>query len=110
MSKRHGDLHCLKCLHSFATENKRKFHKKVCENKDFSNVATPFEDTKILEFNQFEKSDKVPFIIYTDLKCLIEKIDGCKSNPETSSATKIGERIPSGFFNVYNIIVYKYKK
>ena len=105
MSKRHGDLHCLKCLHSFATENKRKFHKKVCEN-----VATSFEDTKILEFNQYQKSDKVPFIIYADLKCLIEKIDGCKSNPEISSTTKVGEHIASGFFNVYNIIVYKYKK
>ena len=35
-------------------------------------------DTKILEFNQYQKSDKAPFIIYADLKCIIEKIDGCK--------------------------------
>ena len=27
---------------------------KLCENKDFCNVIMPFEDTKILEFNQFE--------------------------------------------------------
>ena len=27
----------------------------------------PFEDTKILEFNQYQKSDKGPFIIYTEL-------------------------------------------
>ena len=39
-------------------------------------------DTKILEINQYKKSDKAPFIIYTDLECLIEKIDGCKNNPE----------------------------
>ena len=32
----------------------------------------PFEDTKILEFNQYEKSDKAPFIIYADLECLME--------------------------------------
>ena len=37
--------------------------KKVCENKDFCNAAMPFEDTKILEFNQYQKSDKAPFII-----------------------------------------------
>ena len=42
----------------------------------------PSEDTKILEFNQYEQSDKAPFIIYTDLKCLIEKNDGCKNSPE----------------------------
>ena len=57
----------------------------------------PSEDTKILEFNQYQKSDKGPFIIYADLQCLIEKIDGCKNDPENSSTTKVGEHIPSGF-------------
>ena len=28
----------------------------------------PSEDTKILEFNQFQKSDKEPFVIYADLE------------------------------------------
>ena len=37
----------------------------------------PFEDTKISEFNQCQKSDKTPFIFYGDLDRLIEKIDGC---------------------------------
>ena len=57
----------------------------------------PSEDTKILEFNQYQKSDKTPFIIYADLKCIIERIDGCKNNPENSSATKVSKHIPSGF-------------
>ena len=51
----------------------------------------PSEGTKILEFNQYEKSDKAPFIIYTDLECLKENIDGCKNNPENSSTTKVGK-------------------
>ena len=55
------------------------------------------EDTKILEFNQYQKSDKAPFLIYTDLECIIEKIDGCKTNPENSSKIKVSEHIPSGF-------------
>ena len=42
----------------------------------------PSEDSKILEFNQFKKSGKTPFIIYTDLDCVIQKIGGCKNNPE----------------------------
>ena len=57
----------------------------------------PSEDTKILEFNQYQKSDKTPFIFYADLKCIIERIDGCKNNPENSSATKVSKHIPSGF-------------
>ena len=52
------------------------------------------EDTKILEFNQYQKSDKAPFIIYADLECLIEKIDGRKNNPETLFTTKASEHIP----------------
>ena len=47
---------------------KHESHKKVCEN---------FDDTKILEFSQYSKSDKDPLIIDTDLECLIEKIEGC---------------------------------
>ena len=31
------------------------------------------EVTKILEFNKNQKSDKVPFIVYADLECLVEK-------------------------------------
>ena len=57
----------------------------------------PSEDTKILEFNQYQKSDKAPFIIYADLECIIEKIDGCKNNPESSSTTKVSKHISSGF-------------
>ena len=57
----------------------------------------PSENTKILEINQYQKPDKAPFIIYVDLECLIEKIDGCNNNRENSSTTKVGEHIPSGF-------------
>ena len=55
------------------------------------------EDAKILEFNQYQKSDKAPFNIYAGLECLIEQINGCKNNPKNSSATKVGEHSPSGF-------------
>ena len=81
-SKINGDFYFLSCLHSFKTKNKLQYHKRVCENKNFCNVIMPSEETKILEFNQYKKSDEVPFIIYADLQCIKEKIDGCKNNPE----------------------------
>ena len=70
------------------TENNLKSHKNVYENKDSCNTAMPYEDNKTLEFNQYQKSHKAPFIIYADLECLIEKIHGCKNNPENSSTKK----------------------
>ena len=55
------------------------------------------EDTKILEFNQYQNSDKALLIVYVDLECVIEKIDGCKNNPKNSSTIKVSGHIPSGF-------------
>ena len=57
----------------------------------------PFEDTKLVEFNQYQKSDKALFILYADLECLIEKINGYKNNLENSFTTKVGEHIQSCF-------------
>ena len=93
---------CLNCLHLFRIKNKFKSHKKVCENKNFCNIVMSSEDK---EFNKVLEFDKAPSFIYANLKCLIEKIDGCKSNPENSSTAKVGKHIPSGFLNVYNIVI-----
>ena len=49
----------------------------------------PEEDNKTLKYNHGEKSIKVPFTIYADLECLLEKMNSCHNNPEKSSATKI---------------------
>ena len=57
----------------------------------------PSEETKILEFNQYYKSDKAPFVIYVVLECIIKKIDECKNNPKNSFTTKVSKHIPSGF-------------
>ena len=57
----------------------------------------PKKDNKILKYNQGEKSMKVPFIIYTDLESLPEKMNTCHNNPEKSSTTKINKHTPSGY-------------
>ena len=56
-----------------------------------------FKTLKVLEFNQYKKSHETPFIIYGDLKCLRQKIYGCKNNPKVSSTIKVSEPIPSCF-------------
>ena len=95
--KNNGDFYCLNYLHSFRTKNKLESHKRAYENKDLCNVNMPSDYTKILKFNKYQKSDKAPFIIYADLKCIIEKIDRCKNNPGNSSTTKVSQHITSDF-------------
>ena len=67
------------CLHSFRAENKLKSHEKVCKNKDFCGIAMPSKKDKMLEFKQYKKSNKMPYIIYTDLESLIEETDRCEN-------------------------------
>ena len=47
--------------------------------------------------NDIIKSMKVPFIIYADLECLLEKMSTCINNPNESSTTKINKHTPSGY-------------
>ena len=92
-----GNFYCLSCFQSYATENKLKNRKKVCENHDYCYVEMPEEDNKILKYNQGEKSMKIPFIIYADLESLLEKMNTCHNNPEKSSTTKINKHTLSGY-------------
>ena len=43
------------------------------------------------------KSEKMPFVIHTDIESFIRKIDGCANNPENSSTMKIDKHIPCGY-------------
>ena len=39
------------------------------------------------------RSNKMAYIIHTDIECLIKEKDGCANNPENSPTAKIGEHI-----------------
>ena len=69
----------------------------------------PFEDTKTLKFNQYQKSDKVALIIQAYLECIIQNDHGCKNSPENSSTAKWSKHIPSGF-SISTISSFRSKK
>ena len=57
----------------------------------------PAKDNNIIKYNHEEKSMKVPFIIYADLECLLEKMSACINNFNESSTTKINKHTPSSY-------------
>ena len=91
------DFYCLHCFHSYRTKSKLESHKKICENHDYCHVEMPTKNNNIIKYNHGEKSMKVPFIIYADLECLLEKMSTCINNPNESSTTKINKHTPSGY-------------
>ena len=57
----------------------------------------PTKDNNIIKYNHGEKYMKLPFVIYADLECLLEKMSTCINNPDESSTTKINKHTPSGY-------------
>ena len=94
-SNHYGDFYCLNCFHSYRTKSKLEKHKKICENHDYCHVEMPTKDNNIIKHNRGEKSMKLPFLIYADLECLLEKMSTCQNNPNKSSTTKINKHTPS---------------
>ena len=92
-SNHNGDVYCMNCFKSFRTKCKLEVHKKICENDDYCYVQMPTDRNKMLEYNQGHKSKKAPFIIYSDLECLLEKIN----DYQDKQATKINKHIPCGY-------------
>ena len=86
------DLYCLNCFRSYRTRNKLEVHKKICENHNYCNIEMPTKDNNIIKYNQAEKSIKLPFVIYADLECLLEKMSTCQNNPN-----EINKHAPSGY-------------
>ena len=91
------DFYCLNCFHSYSTENKLEAHKKICENHDYCHVEMPTKNNNTIKYNHGEKSMKLPFVIYADLECLLEKMSTCINNPHEPSTTKINKHVPSGY-------------
>ena len=87
-SNHNGDFYCLNYFHPYATEKKLRKQKRICENHDFCYLKVPDEDNKILKDIPGKKLLKVPFTIYADLECLLQKINTCQNSPEKSYTEK----------------------
>ena len=57
----------------------------------------PDKDNKILKYNHGEKSLKVPFMIYADLECLLEKCIHVKIILKKLIQRKNSKHTPSGY-------------
>ena len=91
------DFYCLNCFHSYSTKNKLEAHKKICKNHDYCYVEMPTKNNNIIKYNHGEKYMKLPFVIYADLECLLEKMSTCIDDPNESSTTEINKHTSSGY-------------
>ena len=93
-SNHHDGFYCLNCFHSYRTKNKLEAHKKYAKTMI---IVMPTKGNNTIKHNHGEKSIKMPFTIYADFECLLEKMSTCQNIPNKSSTTKINKHTPSGY-------------
>ncbi|GBN18776.1 hypothetical protein AVEN_39703-1 [Araneus ventricosus] len=57
----------------------------------------PSEKEKWLQFDKHRLQLPVPYVIYADFECILEKIDTCEMNPHISSTHPVSKHTPCGF-------------
>ena len=73
-------------------------HRLYCRKFDFQKVTYPKEGKNdVLEFQDFQKQMRVPFVIYADFECFAKKMDTCLPDPNQSSTTHTTKFVPCGY-------------
>ncbi|XP_043276007.1 uncharacterized protein [Venturia canescens] len=69
----HKKYICDRCLHYFSTIEKLQSHEVDCGVLNDCAVRLPGENDKWLEFTNANRKERLPFVVYADLECILEK-------------------------------------
>ena len=92
--KKHICVHCLNAV--FGTSELLQQHMELCLNNDHQRHEYP-EPGSISKFENYERTQTVPFVIYADFECYIEGLDTVEQNPHKLRTTQYQKHNPSGF-------------
>ena len=92
-----GDFYCLNCFSSYTTKNKLKEHEEICNSNGNCCIDMPSWAKKTLKYNPGEKSLKTPYAVYTDLECILKKVQSSQNNLEKTYTEKKAIHEPSGW-------------
>lgn len=97
INKRGRELYfCDYCLLPFRTPESLGRHVEYCKEYDAVKVTLPREGS-FLSFKNWNRSMRVPFVIYADFECFTEKIDTCQPMEGRPFTQRYQEHAPSGF-------------
>ncbi|XP_051156391.1 uncharacterized protein LOC127278634 [Leptopilina boulardi] len=76
----HRILICDRCLCHFTLEKSFERHRLSCEKVNKCRVILPDKNNKILSFKNYRFKERVPFVVYADIECLLEPADDSHTN------------------------------
>ena len=88
--------YCKRCLNGFTTPVALYNHKTYCNEQDATKVILP-EPNTMLRFKNYNRSMRVPFVIFADFESSIKPLDTCQPKTNESYTNKIQKHIPISF-------------
>ena len=87
---------CLRCLNPFWCQKALDKHKEYCNEYEAVKIELPKKGT-MLDFKNYYRLEKVPFLVYADFESFIKPLDTCDLNPEGSYTKHYQKYEPSSF-------------
>ncbi|XP_071640852.1 uncharacterized protein [Temnothorax longispinosus] len=78
----HTKYICDRCLHYFSSSDKLQSHTVECRKVNKCAIRLPSEDNKWLSFKNHSRKERLSFVVYADLECVLQK-----TQPETEHAS-----------------------
>ena len=75
-------------MHYFSTNEKLQSHTMDCQKMNDCAIRLPSEDEKWLEFGNHRNKERVSFVVYADLECVLRKTEPDKEYMSSSYAYK----------------------
>ena len=68
-------LHFHRCMHYFGCLEKLEAHSLDCGKMNDCAILLPSEGNNLLNFSNHCRKERLPFVMYADLECIIEKTE-----------------------------------
>ena len=88
--------YCRRCLIGYQRITSLNKHTEYCSQHDAQKIELP-EPNTILNFKNYNRSMRVPFIVYADFESFIQPIDSSTPDPTVSYTNKYQKHTPSSF-------------
>ena len=94
----HKEKHyfCYRCLNPFWSHESLIKHQEYCSNYEAVKIEMPEKGT-ILKFINYNRREKVPFLVYADFESYNKPMHSCEPNPESSYTKQYQKHEPSSF-------------
>ena len=82
---------CKTCMNGFTRPDALTNHRTYCNEEGTVRIVLPKpgSEESVLHFKNYNRSMRVPFVIYADFESCIVPVDTCQPNPNKSYTNKI---------------------